>query len=196
MSKTVLLIVVFFLQCIYLIHFTQCKYFNEPFFLHPRDVNLQLGGDIYGDKQPVWLVRIFHNKLEAYSIAVFDSYFYYFYFPFLLNFLSAAGLFGLLAGFYFISVHKRDKIAWWLLTPVLIVPALELFIIPKIPFFISMVVLWLAFQSFSLYGYFQFLNHQKSKFVSYATVSVLVFISIVWIFAYNNGLGAYCHIVH
>src|SRR6266550_3892933 len=122
MNKIILLII-FLLQFIYLIHFTECKYFNDAFFVRPRDVNLQLEGDIHGVNQPVWSVRIFHNKPEAYSIAIFDSYFYFFYFPFLLYLLSAAGLFGLLSGFYFFSTHKPNKKEWVLLTPVLTVPA-------------------------------------------------------------------------
>ena len=192
----IIIFIIFLLQILFLVNFMQCKNFNEAFFLHTRDVNLQLGGDIHADKQPVWLVRIFHNKFEAYTLAVYDNYFYFFSFPFLLSFLSPAGLFGMLTGFYFFPFRGKSKKQFLLLAPVLLVPAIELFAIPKIPYIITLAVLWVAFQLFSLYGYSQFLKQDKNKFALYATVSILVLMSVLWYLFYNDGLGNYCHLTH
>lgn len=192
----VIIILILIVQVLFLTNFFQCHYFNEPFYIHTRDVNLQLEGDIHGSKLPLWTIRLFHNKIEAYAIAFYDSYFYYFYFPFLLYFLSPAGLLGLLSGTYFVITRKKSRLTWFALTAVVIAPAIGALVLGKLPFKISLFALWLSFVVFSLYGYHTFLTHQKSKLIIILTTGIALGASIAWFLFYNDGIGAYCHIVH
>jgi len=129
--------------------------FPNNFYYSSFDLHLRLMESIHNDiNNPIWVVRLFHNKFTGSIFDVFACYLQFWSFQFLLNFISITGIVGILINFYyFFFERKREKIEFIFLALLLVLPLLEIFFLNKFAFVIRSVIMAIPFISWSILGY-------------------------------------------
>jgi len=140
---------------------------------------------------PIFIVRLFHNKITIFLFDIFNRYIQFFNISYLINIMGIAGLFGLFYFYYSIVSNKiRVKILKIFAISTLLLPFLEIFQLIKQEFFIKILYLILPYQAIALMGIFFFLK--QNKLTSYAIYFLLLLISIGWIIVFQEDLLSFC----
>lgn len=170
-----------------------CQGFTDIF--HYSSVNLAYQLDTYINPFkgiPLWIVRLFHNKLVQIPINFLRFYLQFWDIRFGSNWFSLIGYFGIFAGFYYLISEKKKKVYHWLaLIMLLVLPCIEILLSPQLPIIIKSVYLWIPFIIFSLYGIYQFMTHGERKKRSYVVAALLI-LSLLWIFFLPHAFSRYC----
>jgi hypothetical protein len=169
-----------------------CRGFKDMFLFSQPAFQLRLMGEIHTDQTiPVFLTRIFHNKLTQFLLDIISIYIQFWDIRFLLTFLSPIGIFGLVYGiWHFIHVKKTllQKLALLLL---LVVPFVIIFPSITLHYYNKVMLLALPYHGIAFYGVWKFL---QSKKIPYRTVVIIVLLIIsIWLnMIMGDALYNYC----
>lgn len=170
-----------------------CNRFADNFYFSALDLKLRLIEAVHNDKDTsINLVRFFHNKGSGAVFDLFKHYMQFFDIQFLINFLSFAGIFGLIYGLWFyLNKNNKNKILKYGILILFIFPFIEISINPPIAFNIKLLTLLIPYQLTVLLGFWNFLKKDINIF-KLAFILFLVVISIWWIMIFPNNVFDYC----
>jgi hypothetical protein len=139
-----------------------CQKLSDRFYFSSYDVVLKIDELVHNDVgYATYTVRFFHNKLPLYSIEIINRYLQFWDLRFDVLYFSIVGYFGILYGFWHL-LRKENKSykTWAVLIGLLLLPTIEIFHL-ILPFAARMVVLFVPYYLFSLFGIWQFLKKHK-----------------------------------
>jgi len=177
--KYILIGIVIIYQFILLRNFFSCWDFKSDFHFSSYGLRLKIEGEINNDVGiPFIIVRFFHNKINFFILDIFKRWIFFWDLPFLLSHLSIIGVFGLLAGAWYLFeavIKKEIKSDLFLFIYIVFFPFLEIIFSPKLPFLIKICLMLIPRQLFALSGLWKFLTRNKKGVL---IVIGLIFISI------------------
>jgi hypothetical protein len=170
-----------------------CGTFTGIFHFSSANVQFQLEDYIYTEKgTPLFLTRLFNNKITDYFIALLRYYFQFWDIRFGTFWFSLIGYFGILAGFYyFISLKRKKYYHWLILILLLMLPWFEILHANHYSIIIKSLYLWLPYCLFSLFGIYQFLTHGQTK-KRFTIFIIILAVSIWWLVFLPYGMSGYC----
>jgi hypothetical protein len=164
-----------------------CNSFNEAFHFSAFDVKLKVEEQVRNDVgYGVEIVRFFHNKAIVGASELLNKYLFFWETNFQALFFSLVGIFGIWCGFWYIITSKQKRIyKWVIVSGLLLLPFIEIFSI-SLPFIARLVLLWLPYALFSLYGLWQFLKHTGIK--GLIIVMLLLALSVWYLLALQGDI--------
>lgn len=174
----IILIAIFYVLIIY----TQvnCNKLCETLHFTVLDSNLKLIEGINNDVgYNTYAARFFHNKAQVYVTEFFNKYLHFWDIQFGILFFSLIGYFGILYGFWYIAVKKKNYERLFYFSLILLVPLLEIFQVPGSSN-IRYILIFVSVGGFSLYGIWQLLSHHKR--FGFPIIITLLLLSIYLIF--------------
>lgn len=190
--KPIILIFPLLLFAYLLLKHLSCSDYNGNFHFSSHVTSFHLNELTSSEGQaPIFIVRLFHNKMIVFLFDIFNRYIQFFNIFYLINIVGLAGLFGLLY-FYFSLVYQKieNKFIKIFGIIILLLPLLEIFQLIKQAFFLRTLYLILPYQAAALMGLFFFLKQNKR--VSFAIYFLLLFISVGWIIVFQQELLNFC----
>jgi|SRR6185369_14330048 len=189
MKIKLLLFLIVCLELFAVFQWVNCRDFVGEFHYSQINLDLQLTGAIHNDREiPIWLVRVFHNKVVGAFFAVFDSYSKFWGALFLTSFLSFAGIVGLGAQFYSFFTNKKRFAVWIAFLALLVSPLVEIFLFNYLPFAVRLTLIAFPFVAWSMLG-FKFLLEKKK--VNSKIVDLLIVVSLWYLLAFHP-LATFC----
>ena len=162
--------------------------FHYSFYVNSFHLNELISSE---DQVPIFVARLFHNKITIFLFDIFNRYIQFFNVNYLINILGLAGLFGLFYFYYSISAFKAGrKIVRIFAIVTLLLPFLEIFQLTKQTFFLKILYLILPYQAITLMGFSFFLKQNKP--ISYAIYFLLLLMSIGWIMVFQREALNFC----
>jgi hypothetical protein len=140
---------------------------------------------------PIFVARVFHNKITIFSFDLFNRYLQFFDIGYLIKILGLVGVFGL-AYFYFSIFSKKNKNLFINMfgAATFLLPFMEIFQLFKLIFSFKLLIFILPYQVASIIGYVFFIK-QKGK-IAYAIYFMLLILSISWIIVFQNESLSFC----
>ena len=161
MKKKLLLICILLVQLFAVYQSSTCGNFLGVLHFSSFDLQLRLIESIHNDvDSPLFIVRLFHNKLVGSIIDIFGNYLQFWNVLFLTNFISLAGVVGIAVQFYYFFIRKKTKWLWTMFFFVLLTPFIEIMDV-ALPFVLRLVILILPLLLWSLLGYWHLLKDKK-----------------------------------
>lgn len=178
--KKVAVIILSFVQLFFLSKWLECIRFADKFYFSAFDLKLRLIEAVHNDSgMPLFLVRIFHNKVLGTVIDIYNSYANYLDILFFANLLSFAGAFGLICCLWYFFQGKYGRFVWILFVLALISPLFVIISVVHLPFVLQLGFIATPLLIMSYLGWLQFL---KSKnILRYSIFFLLILISLLWI---------------
>lgn len=165
MKKKIILLlgIILFVQLFAVVQMGICPGFDDKVHYSAFDLELRIIEGIHGDKNiPLWMVRMFHNKLVGSGFDLVGAYLQFWKIGSLTQIISLAGVVGVAAGFYaFFSSKKKSLVLWLLLGYLLLAPLVEIFGFTKLPYLFRLSFIALPFLAWSLFGYWSLLQTKK-----------------------------------
>lgn len=191
MKKT-LLILIFITEIITIKSWFICARFADFFHFSLLDLSLRIDESIHADGGvQIFAVRFFHNKALGIIIDVVRDFLHYWDIVFLANFLSMAGVVGLLFAFWYLfQENKTRRYVVTLFVFTIVVQLIEIFFKPNINFFIKTMFLFVPFSLISLFGWREFIKNNTK--VSLWLVLTTCLLSIWWLLIFSDNILSYC----
>ncbi len=169
-----------------------CADYNGNFHYSSHVISFHLNELITTENQaPIFIVRLFHNKITVLMFDIFSRYIQFFNISYLINIIGLAGLFGLFYFYYSIVANKiRGKIIKIFAVIVLLLPFLEIFQLTKLSFFLRALYLMLPYQAAALIGLF--FSLKEIKRIPYGIYFLLLILTIGWIIVFKNDALSFC----
>ncbi len=172
----------------------KCRNFSELFHLNYHQGLIQLVGEVNNDQGAgILLTHIFHNKPIFFTAQFLQDYLQFFDVRFLIQFISLTGVAGLLFGFWYVVRNKKTKYSLTLLTVLLLLPLVEIFFSPHLPFILRSIMLGISYQAFSLFGWYHILDRQQKKRRLFLLFLILL-LSIWYLFVFYQQISDYCQV--
>jgi hypothetical protein len=196
MKKKTIYLVLFIAVVAYLMYFAfwllHCKNFQEVLHVNFSQLALQLKGESGQDYGvPLFITRLFHNKLVDGFLLIIKTYFKFWDFIFFGELFPFIGGFGILAaGYYFFDSKTKRTRDWMLFLLFLILPFMELFLYQKILFIVRISLFYLVFGFISLLGIKRFVSLHRWSF---AIIIILAIVSIWWLLIADFHLANFCY---
>jgi hypothetical protein len=173
----------------------KCKSFLDSIHFSYYDLKLQMIDLIHKDVSvPIIAVRFFHNKITQFTLDIYKRYTQFLDIGFFASFITFVGSFGMLMGiWYFLNSKKKDKRIAMVIFLSFFFPFIEVLVNPSLPLFIKIILIFAPFQILSAYGHYQFIKEKKSKLII-IVYSILIIISIIWIFFLPGAVYKFCEI--
>lgn len=168
-----------------------CANYNGNFHYSSHVVSFHLNELISGERQvPIFIVRLFHNKITIFLFDIFNRYIQFFNIFYLINIIGLAGLFGLFYFYFYFFAYTENRFIKIFAVFILLLPFLEIFQLTKQTFFLKMLYLILPYQTIALVGFFFFLKQNKR--ISYIIYFLLLLMSIGWIIVFQRESLNFC----
>ncbi len=170
-----------------------CRNFVDSYHFSLYDLVLQINdGARHNEGVPVFLVRVFHNKVLQFVIDVYRRYTHFFDWQLLITLISFVGLFGVLLGiWYFVDSKKKNKFVGFLILAMFLTPFIEMLFNPRIDFDLKLFLIAVPFQTVSSIGHYQFMNKHKSLLTLFIYIALII-LSIAWIAIIPGQAFRYC----
>ncbi len=167
MKQKILLIIILCVELFAFFQWTGCWNFTEPFHFSSSNLALHIIGDIHNDTNiPLWVIRVFHNKITGSLFDIITAYVSFWNISFLASFISFAGVLGLGAQFYAFFSQKRTIRLWMLFAFVMLTPFVEIFLSEKLPFALRLFLLVVPYLWWSMLGSWYLLkNNVNTKLI-------------------------------
>jgi hypothetical protein len=195
MKKLIFIIPLLFIQLIPVRFWGQCQRFLDTYHFSLYDLELQLIYAINHDYElPIFLARVFHNKLVQFFLDIFKRYTHFFDIQLFFTAITLVGLFGyILAIWYFLIAKKKDlRIAILILISV-ITPLIEVLFNPDLPFLIKFISIFLPFHLLSIFGHYNFIKKNLSKkILVFLVYLVLISITMLGFLEISKTVSNYC----
>jgi hypothetical protein len=183
------------LELYYLSRWLACGKLADFFHYSSFDLKLRIEEAVHNDRGiSLLLVRLFHNKVIGTLIDLYTELFRYIDSLYLVNLLSPLGVFGVLAGLYYVNKRFSWRYLLGLVGILFIFPFLETMGLLREVFPVKLILLALPLQLLSLYGIWQFTSVSKGRLLRIALVSLLLIISIMWITVFPKEFAQFCFI--
>lgn len=182
MKRKIILAIFAAIELLFLGQWSTCVRFTEQFHFSSFDLSLRLIEGIHNDGSvPIFLVRLFHNRILGTIVDIYNNYTHYWDITFLLQLLSFVGVFGLL---WSIWCNFRGKISKWvriLFVASLVIPIIEIVGILHFPFVLQLGLIAGPLLAMSFMGWWNFLA-DENKF-KYGIFVALEMLSVLWLFS-------------
>lgn len=141
---------------------------------------------------PLFIVRMFFNKVAYLPWSIFQTLLQYFDVRFLQRFIGVVGGIGVFMGlWYFFTKYRNNFLMWIPFSTLLVFAIYEMLFAPHYSFGNQILFFFILFQIFSLFGTWQFL-HGKHMVWRYIVIGLLVLLSIIYLSAFPNAYQNYC----
>lgn len=192
-TKKLIIGIVVLLQIYTVTLWMGCRDFIANMHFSAFDSKLRIGSETANDKgYPIHIVRIFHNKLFTIIDDALNEYLGFWNIHFLSLFFTIVGFFGILCGFWYLLKNKNSKkLKWGIPLLLLLIPFIDIFNI-RLPFWLQVLLLWIPYAAFSIYGIWNFLMYHLKTGLAITTGLILV--SILYLFAFQQDIfGLFCY---
>lgn len=165
MKKRILLIILgWIVEIVALLRWNNCWHFKDTFYFTKDTLSNVLINAINADTNtPLFVVRLFHNKVTAFLWGLLQTFLQYWDIRFFSELLGIVGAIGIYLAIWYL-VTKRQKTWWaWGLVAIYSVFALwEMIVIPHFPYFYRVIFFAVISQVLSIFGWWIFLQ-KKGK---------------------------------
>jgi hypothetical protein len=162
---------------------TACQKMTDFFYFSSFDLQLRLTESAHNDSGlPLFLVRLFHNKVVGALIDSFRSYTLFWDLRLIISLVGFIGIcFFFLGIYYLITVKKKSRMLWIVLIWILLLPFIIMNRLP-IPFHMALSLYTFALLIFAKFGFDQVIGRYPRFFI---VAIVLFLLSIWWNTVYN-----------
>jgi len=190
MKEKILLFLLLCLELFAVFQWFHCRDFGGQFHYSSSEVALRLLDSIHNDRNvPLWLVRVFHNKIAESVFVLFAEYLQFWNVSFLVSFISLAGIVGLGAQFYqFFTIKKKHVLSWIVFLMLIFVPFIEIFASGKFSFLFRLLIIAFPFITWSMMGFYALVEKQK---MNSKIVDILLLLSL-WYLCALHPLAMFC----
>ena len=173
----ILLLIILVVQIFAIFQWTACHDFSGSFHFSSFDLSLRLIDGIHSDHNvPLWLVRLFHNKIIGTALDIFAAYLQFWSLTFLAGFISLAGMFGMGAQFYYFFAKKKTLLLWVLFAIVVLIPFGEVLnLVNRFSFTIRIALIALPYLVWSMLGYWKLMQTDR---INTKMIDVLIIVSL------------------
>ena len=182
MRRKIILVVAVIIELIFLKQWLSCLRYPGQFHFSQFDLSLRLIEAIHNDGGvPLFIVRLFHNKIVGTVVDVYNSYTHYWDITFLVNLLSFVGTFGLFSCIWYLF---RGKLKGWvgiLFASALVIPIAEILFTNNFSFILQLGLIAVPLAIMSFVGWWDFLAGENK--LRYVLFVVLELLSILWLFS-------------
>jgi hypothetical protein len=180
MKRKIILVVAVVIELIFLKQWLSCMRYPGQFHFSQFDLSLRLIEAIHNDGGvPLFIVRLFHNKIVGTVIDVYNSYTHYWDITFLVSLLSFVGVFGLLSCVWYLFRGKLKGWAGILFAVALVFPIVEILVTYNFPFILQLGLIAIPLAIMSSVGWWHFLAGENR--LRYGLFIVLEILSILWL---------------
>ncbi len=177
--KKIYLLTFLALTIIYMSRWFSCTNFKPEYHLSFNYLKLASDNLIHNDiNVPFILIRIYHNKITLFLTSLYTSYLLFWDIKFLSSLFMFSGLLGIFAGFLY---GYLDIIRKWslklIIGAMLLFPAIEFILNPKINFALKISIYSMPYVLFSIFGYNKLIERYKGYKI-YIILIVVLFISV------------------
>lgn len=174
----ILLLIILLVQIYAVYQWTACHDFSGSFHFSSFDLSLRLIDSIHSDHNvPLWMVRLFHNKMIGTGFDIFAAYLQFWSLTFLAGFISLAGIFGMGVSFYYFFAKKKTVLLWIIFLLVVLIPFGEVLnLVNRFPFTVRIALVALPYLLWSMLGYRKLLQTERIN----TKIIDLIIIASLW----------------
>ncbi|HUD45086.1 MAG TPA: hypothetical protein VMR41_06070 [Patescibacteria group bacterium] len=189
----VILISVFITEVITIANWLHCKNFND--YLHFYSVNrlYYLLENLHNDiGENVLVARFYHNKLTDDVVLFLQYYLRFFDVRFNASLISLSGYAGILLWLYYFFKQRKTKITTFFAAVFFILPIGEILINLKLSFILQILIFFVPFIFYSLWGIYEFMNKPNYKKFRISFIIILIIFSLWWLIIIPYAVPVYC----
>lgn len=169
-----------------------CTDFRSMMDMSSVNIKLQLEDYIHNDTgSSMLLIRFFHNKLTGLVVNMLDKYLKYWDIRFISNIFSLVGVFGMVAGIWYLlhaNIAKKYKIFFFCILIVWPIPYVLHGI--SLTFTYKIFIFYFPYFILSLFGIWSYLRSNNRY--AYIVVILLSFISVWWFLLLPREISYFC----
>lgn len=180
MKPKFIFIVLAVIELLFLKQWFTCVKFASQFYFSAFDLKLRLIEAIHNDGDvPLFIVRLFHNKILGTFLDVYNNYVSYWEITFIIQLLSFVGAFGLFCCIWYLFREKRNRWMLILFAIALFMPFVEIFAILHVSFVFRLALIVIPLFAMSFLGWREFLESEER--FKYWLFILLMILSLIWL---------------